>query len=217
MARCSGTGLEGVTPSLIGENLANRHSCQPPPAVAVNQHCHFFITSSTKIFENINRWFCFFLCYELGILQRVLQIWDRQLIIWKLRHHYASKSHKRKACSVWVSLHVMRIPLYAKKCEARSAPCLRPGALATPNSRFSQVHATERAEGGGVIWGYFHIFTIFRPDLLRHLEHLHWGRVSHGRGFKPPYRDCSLRINLPTPIFLSLCSTLQLCWCLMKS
>ena len=131
--------------------------------------------------------------------------------------HYASKSHKRKACSVWVSLHVMRIPLYAKKCEARSAPCLRPGALATPNSRFSQVHATERAEGRGVIWGYFHIFTIFRPDLLRHLEHLHWGRVSHGRGFKPPYRDCSLRINLPTPIFLSLCSTLQLCWCLMKS
>ena len=89
----------------------------------------------------------------------------------------------RKVCSG--SLHVMRIPLYAKKFEARTSPCLSPGALATPNWRFSQEHATERAEGRGVIWGYFHIFTIFRPDLLRYLEQ-HWGRVSHGR-IKAPY------------------------------
>ena len=134
MARCSGTGLEGVTPSLIGENLANRHSCQPPPAVAVNQHCHFFITSSTAY--NL----------EASVL------------------HYAPKSHKRKACSVWVSLHVMRIPLYAKKCEARSAPCLRPGALATPNFRFSQVHATEERRVGGSFGGIF-IFSQFSGQI----------------------------------------------------
>ena len=54
MARCSGTGLEGVTPSLIGENLANRHSCQPSPAVAANQHCHFFITFLTQTYLNIH-------------------------------------------------------------------------------------------------------------------------------------------------------------------
>ena len=41
-------------------------------------------------------------------------------IFWRLCQHYAFESHKRKACSVWVSLRIMRIPLYAKKCEARS-------------------------------------------------------------------------------------------------
>ena len=62
-------------------------------------------------------------------------------------------------------------PIICQKILGKKPPCLSTGALATPNSRFSQVHATERAEGRGVIWGYFHIFTIFRPDLLRHLEH----------------------------------------------
>ena len=81
------------------------------------------------------------------------------------------KPQEKGVLCLSLSLHVMRIPLYAKKCWARNPPCLSTGALATPNSRFSQVHATERAEGRGVIWGYFHIFTIFRPDLLRHLEH----------------------------------------------
>ena len=42
MARCKGTGLEGVTPSLIAEPLPTATLSLLTPAVAVNHYCHFF-------------------------------------------------------------------------------------------------------------------------------------------------------------------------------
>ena len=155
--------MRGVTLS-DSRALANRHSWTSSSTdVGVNHYCQFFflnitflqLYSSDLLFYGstvVGRFFT--ACFKFW-LNHILEVSATLCIM-------------RKVCSG--SLHVMRIPLYAKKFEARTSPCLSPGALATPNSRFSQVHATERAVGWGVIWGYFHIFTIFRPDLLKYLE-----------------------------------------------
>ena len=155
-----------MSPSLIAEPLPTATPGPPPQLMLVSIIIANFSSSISALF---------LLLYSSNLLifgSTVIGRFFTACFKFWLNHILevsATLCIMRKVCSG--SLHVMRIPLYAKKFEARTSPCLRPGALATPNSRFSQVHATERAEGWGVIWGYFHIFTIFRPDLLRHLEH----------------------------------------------
>ena len=93
-----------------------------------------------------------------------------------------------KACLVWDSPWNLKSHYLPKSLESKKRPCLRTGA---PYQILPSARHREGAEGMGVILGYFHIFTIFRPDLLgRHLEQ-HWGRVSDG-WFKSPYRAWSL-------------------------
>ena len=144
MARCSRTGLEGgrVSPPPSDSQY------QPPLlslltiSIAINHYCHFFVPSSQTCFLNFKG--CFFV---MCCMVHFSEFLERMPIFWRLCRHYAFQSHKRKACSVWVSPRVMRIPLYAKKCEARSS--LVWAQVRAGNTKLEVLTSARHRKGGG--------------------------------------------------------------------
>ena len=154
-----------MSPSLIVEPLPTATLGPPPQLLLVSIIIANSSSSISPRFLQIYSSELFFLrfnCYW-EVLYSLLQVLAQSYF-----GGFGHIVHYEKGV-LWVS-PCNENPIICQKVRGKNHPCLSPGALATPNSRFSQVHATERAEGWGVIWGYFHIFTIFRPDLLGYLE-----------------------------------------------